>query len=225
MVHNDVVIKIADYLVAIDRPHPIRVVIDGITAVGKTTFADALSSLLKSRSIEVVRVSMDGFHHPRAIRHQSGMTSADSYYENAYDFRAVRELLLNPLGPLGNQQYRTAVIDLLTDEPIAEQPQTVANDSYLILDGSFMQKPILMGASDVVIFLRASFSSALERGVARDARQFGGVINARAAYLDRYHAAQRRYISECNPENSADIVVDVEDHNAPRLITAPFSIQ
>ncbi len=197
---------------------PRRVAIDGITAAGKTTFADELASELRLRGTTVLRVSMDGFHNPKAIRYRQGRGSADGFYEDAYDFESVRRNLLDPLGPGGDRRYRTAVIDLATDEPVAPTPIEAPIDAVLLVDGSFLQKPALRDAWDHVVFLDASFEAAAARGVARDASQLGGTDMAAAAFRDRYHAAQRRYLSECDPVAAAGTVVRHDDPGRPMLV-------
>lgn len=203
---------------AAELGHPIRVAVDGITAAGKTTFADALAAALRSHGRTVIRVSMDGFHHPRSVRYRQGRGSADGYYEDAYDHGAVRTALLDPLGPGGDRQYRTAVIDLAADVPVDGPPELAEPDDVLVVDGSFLQKPVLRDAWDIVIYLRTSFEAAEERGARRDAELLGGIDQARSTFRTRYHAAQRRYLDECDPEAAADIVIDVEDPADPRLI-------
>lgn len=197
---------------------PIRVAVDGITAAGKTTFAGRLADALSARGRPVIRVSMDGFHNPRALRYRQGRGSADGYYEDAYDFDAVRRVLLDPLGPGGDRRYRTAVIDLAADEPAGGTSLVVERYAVLVVDGSFLQKPELRDGWDLVIYLRTSFEAAEERGARRDAELLGGVEAARTVFRSRYHAAQRRYLAECDPETTADIVIDVEDPAAPTIV-------
>lgn len=199
-----------------DRPR--RVAVDGITAVGKTTFADELASELRQRGVTVLRVSMDGFHNPRAIRYLQGRGSADGYYEDAYDLDSIRSHLLDPLGPGGDRRYRTAVIDLATDEPVEPTPIEAPIHAVLLVDGSFLQKPALRDAWDHVVFLDASFEAAAARGVARDADQLGGTDAAVTTFRDRYHAAQRRYLAECDPRTVADTVVRHDDPAHPLLV-------
>ncbi len=209
---------VADRLEVVALDRSVRVAIDGITAAGKSTFADALADDLRGRGRDVVRISMDGFHNPMAIRYQQGRSSADGYYENAYDFAALKEHVLDPLGLAGAGVVRTAIIDLATDQPIVDSLEEVTSRSVVIVDGSFLQRPEVRAGWDVVIFLRTSFEAAERRGVARDADHLGGEANARMAFRDRYHAAQRRYVDECDPERAADVVVDVEDPADPWLV-------
>ncbi len=59
----------------------LRVAIDGIDAAGKTTMADELTELLEQAGVPVLRASIDGCHHPAAVRHlRSAERPAQSYY-------------------------------------------------------------------------------------------------------------------------------------------------
>jgi uridine kinase len=215
---GDVVGECADRIERHRADHPVRVAVDGITAAGKTTFADRLGDELRGRGVVVIRVSMDGFHHPRAVRYRQGRSSPDGYYEDAYDVASTRRVLLDPLGPGGDRRYRTAVIDLASDAAVDEPPAVAAEGSVLVVDGSFLQKPALRDAWDCVVYLRASFDAAAERGARRDAEALGGLDAARTAFRNRYHAAQRRYLGECDPESTADVVIDVEDPTSPWML-------
>jgi len=215
---TDAIRECVDRIEARTGERPLRVAVDGITAAGKTTFADQLSVALAAVGVQVIRVSMDGFHNPRSVRYRQGRDSADGYYEDAYDFDSVRRVLLDPLGPQGDRLYRTAVIDLAADTSIDEPPTKADDRSVLIVDGSFLQKPALREAWDFVIFLHTSFEAAAERGAQRDANALGGLDAARDAFRFRYHAAQHRYLAECDPESSAGVVVDMEDPASPTII-------
>ncbi len=208
--------QVADLLP--DRPEPLRVGIDGITAAGKTTFARELTELLRADGRPCEHVTMDRFHHLRAIRHRRGRDSADGYYEDAYDFGGLRRVLLDPLGPGGDGHYATAVMDLATDSLVAVEPRPAPPRLVVVVDGSFLQRPEVRDAWDVVVFLRTSFASALARGTARDATLLGSRAEAERLFEVRYHAAQRRYLEEVAPEVQADLVVDHDDPASPTIV-------
>jgi uridine kinase len=212
----DVLRAVAALLPSGERP--VRVAVDGITAAGKTTFARELCDVVRESGRPCEHVSMDGLHQRRAVRHRQGRDSAEGYYEDAYDFDALRRVLLDPLGPTGNGRYSTAVLDLATDSVLAETQRTAAPDLVVVVDGSFLQRPEVRDAWDVVIFLRASFESAFARGTRRDAGSLGSLAEAQRLFTHRYHAAQRRYLAEIDPEGRADVVVDHDDPTVPRLV-------
>ncbi len=213
-----VIDTIASDIAQLELGHPVRVAVDGITAVGKTTFADQLADAVHALDRTCLRVSMDGFHHPRSTRYRQGRESPDGYYEDAYDFAALLRELLGPLGPGGSLLYRTAIIDLAADAALEVPPEPADPRLVLIVDGIFLQRPELDGGWDRLIFLRASFESARARGAARDAEQLGSVAEAERIFKVRYHAAQARYLAEVEPERRADIVVEHDDPARPVIV-------
>lgn len=64
----------------------IRIGIDGVTASGKTTFADRLADLLGG----VARITIDEFHRPRQAR----------YYPDSFDLDAFRAAVVRAPVPL-----------------------------------------------------------------------------------------------------------------------------
>lgn len=86
----------------------VRVAVDGIDGAGKTIFADELASHIKRLSRPVIRASVDSFHQPKAARYKKGTDSAVGFYEDSFDYVKLRTLLLDPLGPEGNRQFRIA---------------------------------------------------------------------------------------------------------------------
>jgi uridine kinase len=73
---------------------PLKVAIDGRCASGKSMLAEELGVLIGRRGFEVVRRSIDGFHHLKERRYRQGEYSARGYYEDAYDYEAVVETVL-----------------------------------------------------------------------------------------------------------------------------------
>ena len=197
--------------------HPARVAIDGVTASGKSTFAGELAAAVAGLGRPAVHLTMDGFHHHREHRYRRGRLSADGYYDDAYDFAALAELVLIPLGPDGNRRYRTRVIDLASDAEIGEPPVEAPVDAVVIVDGSFLQRPELAGLWDHRIFIDTDLAVARHRGTHRDARQLGGLAKAEHMYDVRYHAAARRYLAAVDPAARATLVVENTDLRNPRL--------
>lgn len=210
---------LAESLIEMQDGHPLRVAIDGITASGKTTLGNELNSAIAERGRAVIRIRMDDFHHRREHRYRQGKDSARGYYEDAYDFDALDQHVLRPLGPSGSLAFKRRIIDLASDTPVDEPAELANSDSILIADGSFMQRRH-RGSWDIVIFVNTSFDEALRRGIARDARQFGGRAEAAKRYTHRYHAASRMYVNEVDPVRAADFIIDNDDPSSPRLYRA-----
>ena len=82
----DVLKEISRRLEEMCLEHPRRVGIDGISASGKTVFADELAQILRDAGREVVRAGLDGFHNPPKIRHRLGPNSVEGYRRNSFDY-------------------------------------------------------------------------------------------------------------------------------------------
>jgi uridine kinase len=191
--------------------------VDGRTASGKTWFADEIACAITAAGKSVIRASIDGFHRPAAIRHRRGRLSPDGYYEDARDVKAMRKLLLEPLGPFGNRLYVTRTFDLERDEPVQDEVRNAGDDSVLIVDGTFLQQPELNPAWDFVIFLHIPENEACRRGIERDSVLLDGRARASELYARRYGPAFERYERECRPAERADLVIDNAVYASARL--------
>jgi uridine kinase len=207
-------IAVAEFVAAVDRPHPIRVAIDGRTASGKTTIASELAYKLDRIGRATIRTSIDGFHRPKRDRYARGRYSPEGYYFDARDLDAVRRLLLDPLGPGGSLIYSTASFDLDTDLPIVAPTHRAGRHDILIVDGTFLQRSELRDAWDVVVFVDVDATTAAERGTLRDAKQLGGREVAEVLYRDRYAPAFEIYDRLNQPIQNANIVLDNRNFEA-----------
>ncbi|MFD3449747.1 hypothetical protein ACFDTO_34810 [Microbacteriaceae bacterium 4G12] len=210
-----VIREIVDHILTLKLDHPIRVGVSGITASGKTTFANELAEALFHRGQKIIRTSIDDFHNPRAIRYQQGKESAKGYYEDAHDYKSIRERLLIPLGPEGNLHYELKSHDLETDELVSAVPLVASNDAILVVDGTFLFKEELKDLFDYKFFVDTDFDIARKRGSKRETEAFGSYEKAEEMFLSRYHAACHMYIQDYNPKDCADVVVNNNSIDEP----------
>jgi uridine kinase len=201
-------------IMQIDRPHVVRVGIDGVDASGKTRLADALIPLIQSRGRPVIRASIDGFHQPRKVRYRNGRFSAEGYFNDSFDFAAVHRQLLQPLGPGGTQVYQRAVFDYRTDASLTLSPETAVSKSILLFDGVFLHRPELRSLWEFTIYLDVSFQVSVTRMVERDSL----VPDSDQLLINRYVGGQKQYIKTCRPRELADIVIDNNDWTRPKII-------
>ena len=221
-------VELLDHLVkvirAIERPHPLRVAIDGVDAAGKTTLSCELIAELRRLGQPVIQSSIDGFHNPRTIRYRRGSTSPEGYFHDSFDYRAVTDYLLIPLGPGGNRRYRTAVFDYRSDQTVEVPFLTAPENAILIFDGIFLQRPELACYWDISIFVDVSSEIALARAEKRYMSNNGknersnGVYALHQRYQIRYIPAQREYLESCHPDEVADILIDNNDLASPEII-------
>jgi uridine kinase len=197
---------------------PLRVGIDGRGAAGKSTLADALGSALGGTGLNVLRPSVDGFHHPRERRYRKGEFSAAGYYEDAYNYQAVIEYLLEPLsGDVFPVLCRQVAHNWRTDMPETAPPITVDANSVLLFDGLFLFRRELNTYWDLRILLDIDYPTALARALERDKGLLGEEELVRKKYDVRYEPAWMMYVDQERPESKADIIVDNRDFMNPRL--------
>jgi uridine kinase len=200
----------------------LRVAIDGIDAAGKTILADELAELLGPAGVPVLRASIDSFHHPASVRHlRAEDQAARSYYEDSFDYRALRSLLLDPLEAGGDHVVRTRIFDLPTDQALHEAPTRVRPGTVLLFDGVFLLRPELEGCWDLSLFIQVDPAISLERALNRDLSLFGSRHATEQRYRERYLPGQELYLSLVHPEERAEVLIDNNDPAAPRLLRIP----
>lgn len=207
-----VLADLADRVAALARPA--LVAIDRVDGVGKTTFADDLGSVLGVRGIRTVRVSIDGFHRPRAERYCRGRTSPEGYLEDSYDDDAFRRCVVEPVRPGGSGAVRPAAFDHRTDRPVDVAPVEI-RDGVVLVDGIFLHRDGLAAVWDLSVFLRAGFATTFARMAVRDGTPSDPEDPANRRYLE----GQRRYLRTVDPERRADIVLAFEDVDAPIVVS------
>jgi uridine kinase len=215
MERRELVESLAARIAAIRRFPPVRVAIDGVDASGKTMLADALAPSIEALGRPVIRASVDGFHNPAAIRGHRGSTSAEGYYLDSFDYDALIQGLLQPLGPDGSLMFRRAVFDFRRDEPAHTPLERAQDDAVLIFDGVFLLRPELREHFDFSILLRVDLSVALDRAEVRDLPLFGTVEAVRRRYRARYFPGQRLYLEQVRPEQLASVVINNNDPMRP----------
>lgn len=190
------------------RTHPVRVAIDGVDGVGKTTLADELVEPLRPTGRQVIRASIDGFHNRRALRYARGADSAEGYFLDSVDYAALTRELLQPPGPNGNLSYRRAIFDYRVGRQIDAAIELAAPTAVLLFDGVFLQCPELRSLWDLAVWVDTPFAVTVDRAVRRDAASDGEDEVLRALYERRYVPGQRLYLERCQPKQRATIVLN-----------------
>ncbi len=211
--------RIASAIAQVNRSHTVRVAIDGVDGAGKTTLADELTPLLVNMGRPVIRASVDGFHHPQAIRYRRGRLSPEGFFHDSYDRDALTAKLLEPLGPDGDGRYTNAVFDWRTDRRVHRPEQHAPENAILLLDGIFLQRDDLRSHWDVVIFVDVTFEASWQRNWERYRREHGAEERemVREHFDRRYMPGQKLYLSTCHPKSRAHIVLDNNDLDCPML--------
>ena len=112
--------------------------IDGVDGSGKTTFADELVAELRSRSCAIERLNTHNFLNPPEVRHRLGRDSAEGFWLDSYDLRALASDVARP------------------------------RDAVLVVDGLFLHRDEIVDLWDLSVFLDVPFEVSVARLAARD---------------------------------------------------------
>ena len=191
-----------------------RVAVDGVDGAGKTVFADELVVELARRGVAAVRASVDGFHHPPAIRYRRGRGSPEGFFLDSYDYGSFVRLLLGPLAPGGDRRIVRAIYDVRAERPVPQVVDVAPVPGVLIVDGIFLHRPRLRRHWDFSVFLQVDFTVSVPRQAGRD----GTDPDPAAPGNRRYVQGQRLYLRTCRPQRHASMVIDNTDLDRAAII-------
>jgi uridine kinase len=192
----------------------VRVGIDGTDGSGKTCLADELAGDLRSLGRDVVRASIDDFHHIRATRYRRGRSSAEGFYRDSFDLDRFRTFVLDPFGPAGDGRYCLRGHDLATDQVLEPEWRTATPGTVLVVDGVFLHREGLSEAWDLSVWLDVSSTVTCARMAIRD----GTDPDPGHPSVRRYVEGQRLYVAERRPADRATLVVDNSDLDRPVIL-------
>ena len=208
--------QLAGQILALPEGAPRAVAVTGMGCTGKTTLAAELAAVVDGAGRPVVAVEYDDFHLPRRRRHRQGRLSAEGYLDDSFDHDALIRLVLDPVSA-GGPSITPASYDLASDQPVQVDAVEVPPGSVVLVEGSFLLVPELADRWDLSVLLVADPARILERAAVRDA-DLGSPEQVRELYLRRYLAAESLHQERDDPWSHADVVVDMTDPTAPRIL-------
>ncbi|MHC5705063.1 nucleoside/nucleotide kinase family protein [Streptomyces tirandamycinicus] len=191
--------------------------IDGFTAAGKTSFGHELAERVSAAGRPVLRATLDDFKKPWKDRHLYDRESGEGYYRNAYDYEAVKSLLLDPCRSSGATACALCSIDPLTQRDHSTELTPLGEDTVLIVDGVFAFRPEINEYWDFRVWLQVDPELSVQRGTERDQDWAG--TEAESIHRDRYLVAERIYLREVDPLPMVDVVIDNSVFARPTLVT------
>lgn len=200
--------KIVRTICGLQLGHPVRVAIDGISGAGKTTLAGIITDRLRERGRPVIRATIDGFHNPVDQRVRRGYYDPVGYNWDSFDYVALRDKLLIPLGPGGSLVYTMQIYDQRTESAVRDSEKIADKDAVLIFDGVMLFRQELEAFWDVKIFVSTKFEVAFQRAARRDRSKFKTSEELLRKFDERYQPAQRHYVEQYRPMIKADFVID-----------------
>lgn len=203
------------------RPeNQILVAIDGFDGAGKSHLSRELVDLARMREGRpIVSVSIDGFHRPKRDRLAAG-TGPEGFYFGSYRYDAFCTYVVEALRAHGS--IRTAVWDVVADEPVDAPKITVPPAAIVLVDGIFLQRPELRAVWDAAVWVHAPFEVSVPRGNARFGQSHDP--DPEAAANHRYVGGQRLYLAEARPAERATWILDNTVLDQPTLRRSPGAV-
>jgi uridine kinase len=194
------------------------IAIDGIDASGKSSLSKEITLKLQNKLYNVQLIHIDDFHLPKKIRYSKGKDSPEGFYFDSYDYQTIISKLIIPF--LNEEEIiLIKSFDLENDkENIVETK--IEENTILIVEGIFLQRKELYKYWDLKIFLDVEFDIAEKRNLLRDlkANPNANKENIIDRFNKRYKSGQKLYFEYEKPQDKADIVIDNNDYNNPKLI-------
>lgn len=204
---------LADQIRALRGPRRL-VAVDGVDGSGKTTFAISLADELQESGESVVLIHADNFLNLKSVRHRQGRDSPVGFYEDSYDYRALRINVLEPLGPSGSGRFMRRFSDIDLDVEVEPIFEVAVLGTICIVEGMFLHRPQLVEYWDYSIFLDVPFDETARRMSIRD----GSSADPEHTSMQRYVGGQRLYFADAQPWLHSTRVVDNSDPRRPKVI-------
>lgn len=186
--------------------------VDGVDGSGKTSFAANLAAEIRDRPVIVIHV--DDFLNPSSVRHAKGRSSPEGFWQDTYNYAALHDQLLAPLGPHGDGWYSWASYDSETDRVEQVEPRQAPSDALVVVEGMFLHRDELAPIWDASVFLDVPFTETAVRMAVRN----GSNPDPEHPTMLRYVGGQRLYFEAARPWERATFVVDNADFASPEIV-------
>ncbi|MFF1384752.1 uridine kinase [Arthrobacter sp. NPDC058288] len=188
------------------------VAIDGVDGSGKTSFAAKLASEIQNRPVIIIHA--DDFLNPSPVRHAKGRASPEGFWVDTYNYEALQDQVLAPLGPKGDGWYSPASYDAATDRMARVEVVRAPSDALVVVEGMFLHRDELTSYWDASVFLDVPFTETAARMAERD----GSNPDPGHPTMRRYVGGQRLYFDAARPWERATFVVDNSDFTKPKVV-------
>jgi phosphoglycolate phosphatase len=187
--------------------------VNGIDCSGKSVFARALDSYLRSRGHRTQMIQLDDFHNPREIRY-AGKDQAENYFKHSFNIDLIIEKLLSPVSRKEDISTRLTLLNMDSDKYDIARDYSVNRNTIVILEGVFIFRKELAPYIDHKVFLEITFDECKKRAKVRD-------LQASVEKYDvKYIPAQLKYLGEYPPLRLADIIIDNSNWEYPKITSS-----
>jgi uridine kinase len=190
------------------------VVIDGLDGSGKSQFTRALAAACEAAGPAPFIFHVDDFRRPLGAV-AADVDEASVYYDRYYDFALLDRCLRAFLD--GASDATIPRFDSATEALADTQTLTFDGARLAFLEGVFVLRAPTAAAAALIV-LEVSEGEARRRILARDMARGRPRDVVEHRMSQRYFPAQRAYRAAFDPLRRADVVIDNERWDAPRVV-------
>ena len=143
--------------------------------------------------------------------------SVEGYVDDSFDYVAVREKVLQPLGPDGDRRYVPEIFDHQKGDAQTIEPRDAPEDAILLFEGVMLFRKELIDFFDFRILVMCSVNVIIERAKVRDLAHFGDLETLLGKYERRFIPGQKKYLAENQPAQVADLIFFNDDPEFPSI--------
>ncbi|HUS28704.1 MAG TPA: hypothetical protein VMZ53_09345 [Kofleriaceae bacterium] len=190
------------------------ITVDGIDGSGKSTFARRIADAFEAAGVRTQIVRVDDFRRPIDWSDTEGK-EADVYYDAYYDFELCERSLQAYFA--GAAKVEIPAYDSRTERIDGTRELDFDGVQVVLVEGVFPRRLAATGQA-LTIYLSVGEDEARRRIIARDLKK-GRTREEIERRIDRrYFPSQRRYHAEFLPLEKADVVVENDHAEAPRVV-------
>ncbi|KNF09282.1 uridine kinase [Gottschalkia purinilytica] len=174
---------------------------------GKTTLAKELIKEIKKSLYEPVVLHIDDFIYPKNIRYNKNYDDWYCYYYLQWRYRYLIDGVLQPIKNGDKKlEKKLEIYDKDKDNYKLLTFKYMNENTILIIEGIFLQRPELKDFFDYIIYIDIPKKTRMKRVLDRD-KYIGNESDIIHKYKNRYFPAEDRYEIECFPKQNADLVI------------------
>lgn len=183
---------------------------------GKTEFSNQLSNYLISKWYKTQIIHLDCFLNEKSIRYAWDIPEYEKFFYQSYNLNQILDELLIPISKWELINKTFDLLNVHTDKFELKTDFKIDSDTIVIFEWVFLFRNEFVEHLNYKIFLELSFDTQLNRAKIRDVPVFWEQILNK--YQNKYIPAQKIYFAKFKPKEIANMIIDNEDFDNPKII-------
>ena len=194
---------------------PFVVWINWIDWSWKTEFTKQLNNYLIQKWFKTQIIHLDDFHNPQAIRYAWDVPEYKKYFNQSFSCETIEKELLEPISNWKEVKKELKLMNLETDKYDLKKEYDIDSDTIVLFEWVFLFRDEFVDYLDYKVLIDIPFALSKIRANIRNPELTNDDLKS---YDIKYIPAQERYFKKCKPKYRADLVINNEDFNNPKIV-------